>query len=669
MKFAFKALAVSALVLSSTFGVLPTNAADTKPPNITCGEDKSVEAGDDWAFDIPTAADEIDGFNLVIEVVSTVTNVLSPRCPALFSVTRTWRVTDTSSNSAFCNQTVTVLDTQPPDIQCGPDKHVECGAFWAFDIPTAVDEHDLNNVLIEVVATVTNVAVPRCPQIFSVTRTWRATDTCGNSAFCNQTVTVIDLEPPELTCHEDKFASPGSNWMFDNPMAADICDLNNVLIEVVATVTNSLPPGGPALFSVTRIWRATDTCGNSAFCNQTVTVVIVPVIDCPANIIRQSTGPLTPVTYNVTAADANGAVPVTCVPPSGTGFRVGTSNVVCSASNSNGTSTCSFTVTVFKPNQCPVASNLTVTATAGSSANFQLPASDADGDPLHYFVTQPPQHGVVVVNIQTGAASYSPSQGYCGPDSFKFKANDGVCDSSDATVTIDVPCGLRPQKRQLLADLIALRAGATDHSDQDHLDDAIDHIQDSLADSLWFDDNHLISKKGKKVFDEEEDACEKLNDILEDIEDDDSDLSAATIKGFIDRLVAIDRALAVISVDEAEAGGANPKKIKEDREEIEDGDKDAAKGKCDKAIKHYRDAWAHAVKLKAGGHLIVQHSVLGFRLHFAGIAGEQYVLQVSSDFVHWSDLASITADAEGDIEYTDAQAVGQPSRFYRVLQP
>jgi hypothetical protein len=74
---------------------------------------------------------------------------------------------------------------------------------------------------------------------------------------------------------------------------------------------------------------------NASFCNQTVTVVIVPVIDCPADIVNPQHGPAHDVTYNVTAVDADGALPVTCVPPSGTGFRVGTSNVVCSASNSN----------------------------------------------------------------------------------------------------------------------------------------------------------------------------------------------------------------------------------------------------------------------------------------------------------------------------------------------
>ncbi len=263
-----RALTIFGLALTLSVSALPSRAADIIPPAINCGKDKSAQCGTVWFFDIPTAKDEVDGINVVIEVVSTVTNVAVPRCPDVFSVTRTWRATDTSGNPSFCNQTVTIVDTEPPKINCGKDKNVQSGTSWAFDIPTAVDKCDLNNVLIQVVSTVTNVAIPRCPKIFSVTRTWRASDTCGNSSFCNQTVNVVDTEPPKINCGKDKFFKTGASWAFDIPTAVDLSDLNNVLIEVVSTVTNVISPNAVA---VTRTWRATDTCGNSSFCNQTVT--------------------------------------------------------------------------------------------------------------------------------------------------------------------------------------------------------------------------------------------------------------------------------------------------------------------------------------------------------------------------------------------------------------
>ena len=266
---------------------------DTEPPNITCEQDKEAQCGTDWAFDIPTAVDKCDLNNVLLELVSTVTNVAVPRCPKLFSVTRTWRATDTCGNAAFCNQTVTIVDTEPPNLTCGADKEAECGTDWAFDIPTATDLCDLNNVLIELVSTVTNVAAPRCPKLFSVTRTWRSTDTCGNASFCNQTVTIVDTEPPNLTCGADKEAECGTDWAFDIPTAVDLCDLNNVLLEVVSTVTNVAAPRCPKLFSVTRTWRATDTCGNAAFCNQTVTIVdtLPPNLVCAADEVVECGSP------------------------------------------------------------------------------------------------------------------------------------------------------------------------------------------------------------------------------------------------------------------------------------------------------------------------------------------------------------------------------------------
>ncbi|MCI0747938.1 MAG: immunoglobulin domain-containing protein, partial [Verrucomicrobia subdivision 3 bacterium] len=73
-----------------------------------------------------------------------------------------------------------------------------------------------------------------------------------------------------------------------------------------------------------------------------------PVITCSTNIVAECTGGLTPVSYTVTAVDSGGApVPVVCVPASGSGFRVGQSNVVCTATDTSGLSaSCTFQVAV-----------------------------------------------------------------------------------------------------------------------------------------------------------------------------------------------------------------------------------------------------------------------------------------------------------------------------------
>jgi hypothetical protein len=56
-------------------------------------------------------------------------------------------------------------------------------------------------------ATVTHVgdvvSNQTCTNRFNITRTYRATDACGNSATCTQTITVFDNTPPFIMCPEN----------------------------------------------------------------------------------------------------------------------------------------------------------------------------------------------------------------------------------------------------------------------------------------------------------------------------------------------------------------------------------------------------------------------------------------------------------------------------------
>jgi VCBS repeat-containing protein len=78
---------------------------------------------------------------------------------------------------------------------------------------------------------------------------------------------------------------------------------------------------------------------------------------------------------------------------------------------------------------------LTVGASTGVLAN----ASDADGDTLSASLVagSGPTHGELTLNGD-GSFIYTPNTGYVGPDSFQYKANDGVQSSAAATVTLTV---------------------------------------------------------------------------------------------------------------------------------------------------------------------------------------------------------------------------------------
>ena len=107
-----------------------------------------------------------------------------------------------------CSFTVTVLrDTNAPSITCAGNVTVECGTAWSFPPPTAIDDCSGTNVAITVASTVTNA---HCGNTFTVTRRWRATDACGNSALCSQSVTVVDTTPPLLTCPANRTVECGT---------------------------------------------------------------------------------------------------------------------------------------------------------------------------------------------------------------------------------------------------------------------------------------------------------------------------------------------------------------------------------------------------------------------------------------------------------------------------
>jgi hypothetical protein len=246
----------------------PTNQC---PTTIICPPAKTVECGTPWNFDDPQATNACCGTNVTLTILNTVTN---GTCPQI--ITRTWQVKDCGGFVANCSQTITVVDTTPPVFTfCPTNKTVECGTPWQFDVPVAQDTCCLKGV--SVYGTFTNTTL--CPQI--ITRVWVAEDCCGNTNLCSQTITNRDTLPPVFTfCPTNKTVECGTQWQFDTPIATDNCCLQG--IAILGTFTNN--PACPLI--VTRVWVASDCCGNTNLCSQTVTNVdtIPPVfVFCPTN--------------------------------------------------------------------------------------------------------------------------------------------------------------------------------------------------------------------------------------------------------------------------------------------------------------------------------------------------------------------------------------------------
>jgi hypothetical protein len=91
---------------------------------------------------------------------------------------------------------ITVQDTQAPVLSAAPaNVTVECDAVPAAATLTATDNCDAPTVV-----TYAEVRTNgNCPSNYTLTRTWTATDACGNTSSKTQVITVQDTQAPVLS--------------------------------------------------------------------------------------------------------------------------------------------------------------------------------------------------------------------------------------------------------------------------------------------------------------------------------------------------------------------------------------------------------------------------------------------------------------------------------------
>src|SRR4029079_8333498 len=144
-----------------------------------------------------------------------------------------------------------------------------------------------------------------CAGSYSVTRTWTATDDCGNSSTASQTINVHDVTAPVIaalpTASDINCPSTPS---FATATASDDCG------SAFSLTYNDVTTAGACAgsYSVTRTWIATDACGNSSTASQTINVhdVTAPVID-PLPSASDINCPNTPSFATATASDDCGS--------------------------------------------------------------------------------------------------------------------------------------------------------------------------------------------------------------------------------------------------------------------------------------------------------------------------------------------------------------------------
>jgi len=120
-------------------------------------------------------------------------------CFNQFVIARTYRATDVCGNQAECVQTITVQDQTPPNLACPNSITLSCGSDLAAPDTSLVTASDgCGGGIVNVTFVSDRMSASNCVDQFVITRTYRATDACGNQAECSaDDYYFTTLPPPE----------------------------------------------------------------------------------------------------------------------------------------------------------------------------------------------------------------------------------------------------------------------------------------------------------------------------------------------------------------------------------------------------------------------------------------------------------------------------------------
>ncbi|MBK9272402.1 MAG: hypothetical protein IPM48_12485 [Saprospiraceae bacterium] len=259
-----------------------------------------------------------------------------------------------------CNQCISqsVGIDGPPTITCPANLNVSC----AIDVPApnpalvTINSNPCPNpaMVVHVSDVISNQT---CRDRFTLTRTYRATNPCcpNNPVTCTQIITVNDVTPPSPFCPANQNLQCASQIPPVNTasvITADGCGNAGIVVTHVSdTRVNETCPNR---FTLNRVYRATDICGNSATCLQVFTVFdnVAPSLTCRNLTIyvdQNGNATLIPSAAVVNVSD-------NCTPAAQITLGASTTNFTCANLGPN-------QVTIFATDECANVGICTTTVT------------------------------------------------------------------------------------------------------------------------------------------------------------------------------------------------------------------------------------------------------------------------------------------------------------------
>lgn len=280
---------------------------DNTPPEMTIPDDLTVSCAENVPAANTNSVIATDNCSGVVTVTVANDVITDQTCANRFVISRTYTATDICGNSTSETQTITVFDETPPVMTIPGDLNVIC----ASDVPapnTALVTASDNCIGDVAITHVSDVIVNQeCLNKFTVQRTYRATDVCGNYTTKVQLINVNDTIAPLISAPDDMTVSCSEDVPapdINTVEASDNCEGELTITHVSDVITQQECANQ---YILVRTYMATDVCGNSTTDIQYIEVkdLIPPTIECPPPFTVQCATDVPAPNVNMVSASDN----------------------------------------------------------------------------------------------------------------------------------------------------------------------------------------------------------------------------------------------------------------------------------------------------------------------------------------------------------------------------
>lgn len=217
-------------------------------------------------------------------------------CPEI--ITRTYTIIDDCGNTGACTQTITLNDTEPPNMTCPDDLETDCGidqlpAYTSFNQfidggGSAIDDCGIDESSFTLISETSNEEA--CPEV--VTRLYQIYDMCGNTSTCSQNITINDTIPPVIACSDITIEAceiedyPSFDSLSDFLSSGGTVSDNFTIDSSSFILIFESSDGNTCPEVIQREYQVSDICGNTSSCTQTIIIndTTAPTISCPVDI-------------------------------------------------------------------------------------------------------------------------------------------------------------------------------------------------------------------------------------------------------------------------------------------------------------------------------------------------------------------------------------------------